>query len=385
MKSRIVSTALSLVKSLDSLRRIRAVRDSAGARRYLFLNYSPALGTSLQATPVLEALKLAQPNCQIAVAAAGIPFEVLLRNPYVDHLWQTPTPEAQLGAATLALRRRLRTSGYEPHWVCTDSWNQRTKTVLLGVFAGNFQRVGFAVNRELLDRAITYDPRLSIIDNNLQLLPALGMAASHLEPRIFFSPEDLDHCNGLLHEPPGGRPRAALIVQGSGNAPTMWYVDRFAQIGDYLHNEHGFEIVFVGAARDASHIDEIRHLMKAPSTSLAGKTNIGVLSAVLASCDVGIGIDTGTMHVARAVRLPFVLISSAREPVHTWLPIDQPQIAIVRKDDIECRDCHKRFCATRECMDYIQPAEVKSALQVILTKYPPSLDARTSRVQRSLH
>jgi hypothetical protein len=36
-------------------------------------------------------------------------------------------------------------------------------------------------------------------------------------------------------------------------------------------------------------------------------------------------------------------------------------------------------------MDYIQPSEVETALHVILTRYPPSADARTSRVQRSLH
>lgn len=349
-------------------------------KRYLFLAYSPALGTSLTETPVFEGFKSAVPDCQIAVAAAGIPYEAIRYNPCVDYVWKTRNVETDLIGAARDLRKAIRISGFEPDCVCTSSWNQRSKVVVLGYLAGRYRRAGFAIHPELLDRSLTYNPELSIIDNNLKLLSLFAKKTGHIEPSLFFSPAEQKRAAELLGRTNfDGPPLAVFATQGSGAAPTEWYAPRFAEVADFLSLELGFGTVFVGAQRDQAGIEEIRSRMKSGSVSLAGETDIPALAAVLARCDLAIGIDTGVMHVARAVKLPSVLLGSAHEPPHVWLPLNQPGITILRKNEIDCRHCGRSICKTRECMDEITTVEVKAAIQQLLEQCPPSALKRAQR------
>jgi ADP-heptose:LPS heptosyltransferase len=334
---------------------------------------------------MFEALKQALPESKIAVAAAGTPFEVVRDNPFVDLVWHTPGPDTNFIGAVKTLRRSMRLASFQPDWICFNYWNQRTTTVLLGALVTGSRRLGFAIDSGLLDLKLSYDSNLSMIDNNLRLLSALDLEADHVEPKIFFSTADLERSNRLLPGGPGSsRRRAALLVRGSGTKPTAWYDQRFAEIGDFLYRELDFDVVFLGQQQDAAKIDDLRTLMKEPSINLAGKTTVGELAAIIASCDIGVGIDTGGMHVARAVGLPFVLTAAAFEPAHPWLPINQPQIITIQKSDISCRYCNRNVCATRECMDEIGTDEVKRAIHSLLQRYPPSVASRDLRVSHSL-
>ncbi len=48
-------------------------------------------------------------------------------------------------------------------------------------------------------------------------------------------------------------------------------------------------------------------------TSLAGRTTLGELAAVLAQCDLVASIMTGSLHVARAVGTPTIALGPAWE------------------------------------------------------------------------
>ncbi len=369
----------------DVLRPKRSSGDFREMRRFLFLNYSPALGTSVNGAPVFEALKASIPNCQIGVACAGLQYQVLRYSPYIDFVWKTASPENDFFGAVRDVRKVLRVSGFRPDCICTDSRNARSRTVLLGYMAGAYRRAGFAIHPGLLDRAINYDSGLSVIDNNLKLLSAFGGDPGHIEPKVFFSSEEVEKVSALLgRQDDEGPPVAALITQGSGTQPTTWYDSRFAEIADYLHTELGFQVVFLGTEKEKPGIEKIRGAMTGPSLSFAGKTDIPELAALLAMSDLCVAIDTGTMHVARAVRLPLVLIASAWEAPQTWLPWNRPQIRILRRNDIGCRHCGKVVCQTKECLDEITVAEVKAAIRVSLRQYPPTRQARMQRISFSL-
>ncbi len=158
-----------------------------------------------------------------------------------------------------------------------------------------------------------------------------------------------------------------MVTQGSRTA-TAWFEPRFAEVADFLHESLGFRVVFVGSKVDAPAINRIQKLMRAPSSSLAGKTSIWELAAIMSLCEIGVGIDTGGMHVARAVKLPFVLLAHARDEPHVWLPLNQPQFEILRRNDIECRNCGKKVCATRECMEEIGVTQVTAAITNLLAR-----------------
>jgi ADP-heptose:LPS heptosyltransferase len=179
-------------------------------------------------------------------------------------------------------------------------------------------------------------------------------------------------------------PRAVLVTQGSGTAPTAWFESRFAEVADFLHESLGFRVVFTGSKVDAPAIDRIQKLMRAPSSSLAGRTGISEMAAIMSLCDIGVGIDTGGMHVARSVKLPFVLLAHARDEPHVWLPLNQPQFEILRRNDIWCRNCGKQTCATRECMEEIEVSQVTAAIRRLLQRNQPASESRNWRSTLSL-
>jgi ADP-heptose:LPS heptosyltransferase len=368
------NAALRSLKVVDGLMRPASVnKDLTAARRFLFLMYSPALGTSLTETPVLEALKSVCPDCQIGVAAAGLPYEVIRNSPHVAYSWRTPSAETDLLGAAGELRRQLRNSGFSPEFVCTNSWNRRTKTVLLGYLAGRFCRIGFAVHPELLEHSIQYDDRLSIIENNLSLLSLLGSSFKHLEPSIFFSRADQERASSYLgNEKSGFQPTAVLITQGSGSKPREWPAPNFAEVADFLV-DLGFRVVFIGNKANVCAIEQIRGRMKSPATSLAGQTDVPTLAAVLAQCDLAVGIDTGASHLARAVRLPLVLLPAPNEPFHVWWPTLPKYIFVIRKGEEK---------KGGEDMDAITAHEVREAIETVIAAYPPAPSCRLSRLSR---
>ena len=386
LKDTFISAISSGIRRADDvIRPKRSSRDFRQMRKFLFLNYSPALGTSVNGTPVFEAFKEKIPDCQIGVACSGLQYQVLRYSPYIDFVLKTRSPESNFIGAVCDLRKALKESRFSPDCICTDTRNARSRIVLLG-YAGAHWRAGFAIRPGFLHRPVQTDAELSVIDNNLNILRPFGTNPKHLEPRVFFSSKEVDLALSFLGRSTEfeGPPVAAFITQGSGTQPTAWYSSRFAEVADYLQSELGFRVVFLGTEKDTLAIEVIRGAMRTPSISAAGGTDVPCAAALLAMCDLGISIDTGTMHLARAVQLPLVLIASAWELPHTWLPWNQPQIEILRRDDISCRHCRNAVCKTRECLDEITVADVKSAITRTLKKYPPSREQRVRRVSFSL-
>ena len=84
---------------------------------------------------------------------------------------------------------------------------------------------------------------------------------------------------------------------------------------------------------------------------LVGETSIGDLPALLASCDLFIGNDSGSMHVAAAAGLPVVAIFGPTDASRT-APVT-PRFQLVRQP-VSCSPCFLRECPVdHRCMTRI--------------------------------
>jgi ADP-heptose:LPS heptosyltransferase len=214
----------------------------------------------------------------------------------------------------------------------------------------------------------------------------LGHVYNPVEPGVFFTQDDVQQVTNLLQRtsgsPPG--PRVAFQTQTSGGEPNQWFEDRFIQLANALYRKADAQIIFVGASSEVGRIESIRKSMSASSLSAAGRTTIPELAALLSMCDLLVTLDTGTMHVGRAVKVPMVVIAHAKAPEHEWLPPASENICILRRADVDCTPCRTSACVTRECMRRIHVSEVLAAAFAHLQKFPASLAARQTRVEQSL-
>ncbi len=313
----------------------RLVRPSAAhpSANYLLLQFQSALGTVVHATPLVEALRQQQPGARIVVAASGLAAQVWQGNPHVDRLLVTPNPLSSFRASVKALRNAALFDG-QPWTTLLTSGNERTKITLASVLAGPSKRVGFAVHGGLLHQHLQWQPALSQIDNNLRLLQAvLPGAPSPLtsEPNIY-PVQGVAFAESLVLPPTGG-PRIALATQTSITQRKKWRDDRWVQLAHALHERYAASLIFVGTSAEAAAIDDLRARIGFATASIAGQTTIQQLAAVFARCDLGVMLDTGPLHVARAVGLPAVVIAPAWSPPHEWLPVGNPRYRILKNRD----------------------------------------------------
>jgi ADP-heptose:LPS heptosyltransferase len=366
--------ARALLAAEGLFRRTEAMEPEK-VKHVLVLEYMLPLGTCVHLTPLFEALKLCRPDLTITVATRGLGLQVLRRSTFVDRLIETPDPLTDLRAAVSFLRRQLRSA--DADCVLTGASDQRTRIALLGLLASSGWRGGYTVNPALYQQPLEYDRNSSLIANNLRIGGLLGCNVQALEPRVFFSREDAETARGLLQKAnPAGRPLAVMVTQNSGGQATGWHTDRFVSVIRHVA-ELGCAVAYVGTASDAIAIDAIRQAADGIGTSIAGRTNVNALAAVLAMSDVMVTLDTGTMHVGRAVKTPMVVLGPSWQRPIEWLPLTVPNARILRGED---RDA----IPENYQLDEISADSVIDALDDVLRVYPPESAARARRVEESL-
>jgi ADP-heptose:LPS heptosyltransferase len=380
--SEIVSEGLRVLRLAERLLRGRPSAsqfDLRTPRRFLFLEYATALGSNVHATPVFEALKRHAPDSVIMVACSRMAFEVFEHNPFIDYLVETPNPRRQILKTARFLRAALRSSSFCPEAIATNTGNPLRSLALLAILTAKAFRFGYTLAPETYDLVLKYDPHNSLIANNLRLIESLGSDSQHVEPRVAFSPKDLAEAQRLLNEDPfgNGKPRVAFITQTSPTQRKSWPKDRFVSVANYITKAYDARIYFVGTEKESAAIEQVRGGVRADTLTVAGKTTIPVLSAVLSQCDLAVTLDTGIMHIGRSVGLPMVILAPAWQPVIEWLPLGFDQYRIFKGKDIP-------IAPPDYIMNEIQAEEVVGAIEELFASYPASPASRDRRVERSL-
>ncbi len=356
---------------------LRGSRLSKPVRRVLVLEYRLPLGCCVHMTPFFEAVKRSRPEVEITVATRALGAQVLRNSPFTDHLIETPDPLTDLPAAVRELRGELRRRGIVPDCVLTGASDPRTRISLLGVLAANGWRGGYTLKPGLYHRPLVYDWGRTLIANNLRVAELIGCEAEVTRPRVFFLAADVEAAEGMLAEAtPGGKTVVTVVTQNSGGQQTGWHTERWVRVIEAAE-EMGCAVVYVGTAGDAAAVEAIRAAAGGHGASLAGRTTVNQLAAVLAMSDLVVTLDTGTMHVGRAAGVPMVVLGPSWQKPLEWMPLGVENVRILRGNDREDVPAGYR-------LDEIEAADVERAMEELLRVYPAQAKMREERVRTSL-
>ena len=345
---------------------------TAKPQTILVLQYAMPLGCCVHGTPLYAALKAANPAVRLIVATRSIGADTIRHDPNIDILLETTGPGESFSTfrrVAREIRSNLAQQSLAPDLLLQDASSRKGSYALFAAMLHLAPTAGFANAPQLYDRHLDYDPNLSLIDNNLRLADN----APHREPAVYFTQRDLDQARSLLAR---NSTTIAFVLQGSGGQNTFWHDDRFAEVIRHVESL-GHNTVFLGTATDSANIDRIRTLAGSYSRSLAGQTTIPELAAVLAVTDLLVTLDTGTMHVGRAVDLPMVVLGPSWQKPLEWLPLNRPNARILRGPDRTGIPADYR-------LDEISTASVIAAVDDLLAQYPPSSTAREARAAQRL-
>lgn len=329
-------------------------------RHIAVVHFEIPLGTAVLSLPSLCSLKKACPGIRITAFASGITLSLLKDSPYVDHVCETPNPiKAPLSAFLYALFK-IWPNRREYDAIVLNGSNSRILIAVFAILTGIKKRVGYCLRPRLLHSCVEEKDPASIIETNNKAFSLITPAPLEVvEPEIYFSKQDAIVFEDIFAKISTARPRIILVSGTSSGHPNDWYYDRFVQVAKNLIHQHNAFIVLVGAPSDRRQAEMLKEHIGFDTVSLAGKTSPRELAALMAYCDFCISVDTGAMHVARAVSLPTVILGNAAQPRWLWLPPPElNHFELIRKDHLACSICWRHMCPTRECMDEISVHDV---------------------------
>ncbi len=136
-----------------------------------------------------------------------------------------------------------------------------------------------------------------------------------------------------------------------------WFPRNFADVGDELIKKQSVKILLFGTSKEEKITDEICRYMKEKCVNLAGKTSLRQLGALLSMCKLLITNDSGTMHIATAVKTPVVAIFGSTDPARTG-PRGEEHTVFYKR--VDCSPCFSRKCPRGDyrCFKEIQVEEV---------------------------
>lgn len=173
----------------------------------------------------------------------------------------------------------------------------------------------------------------------------------------FFSDYNLDTQKPLI-----------AIAPGSVWPTKRWTSEGFTEVAKhFIDKQH--QVVIIGSPDEKSIADAIAE--KVPrALNLCGKTVLTELTSVLAACDLLIGNDSGSMHLAAVVGTPAVSIFGPTILEFGYQPwMDHFQL--IEERGLKCRPCSShggKVCpiGTHECMKMIHSSRIISASETLL-------------------
>jgi ADP-heptose:LPS heptosyltransferase len=162
------------------------------------------------------------------------------------------------------------------------------------------------------------------------------------------------------------QPERALFAIGPGckQPANAWSMKKFAELGHRLLASTMLELIVIGGPTDRT-AAEVLISEWGQGLSSAGLFSVEGTAALLKECQLLIGLDTGSTHLAASVGVPCVVIQGARNSPGQWDPLGRGH-SIVRQH-VPCEGCRQFQCPKQDhpCMNNTTVDEVWDAVEKV--------------------
>jgi heptosyltransferase-2 len=284
------------------------------------------LGDVVLTTPLFRELKRFYPHARCTVVIRQEYKAILVTNRNVDEILGFPELKIKwlpkracwlmsvLWLHWTQLRKRQFDLAISPRWDVDESL-----ATLLCVLTHASVRVGHSARVSAEKRRLNrgFDTAFDIIvplvplqhevDRSLAIVEALGGKSK--SPRLEIRLTDNDHkfaAELFTHHDP----RRMLIAVGIGGraASRRWPLERYAETIAQLNQHRPVQPVILCSDDEDTWASQLCVMLKVPPYVLSGMP-LRAACAVLEKCDLFVGNDTGTAHLAAAMECPTIVIS----------------------------------------------------------------------------
>lgn len=327
-----------------------------------------AIGDVLLITPSLKALRAKFPTGKIVCLVAKNCREILQTCPYVDDIIiYDPQHKHKRWLKLWELGRVLRRYNFDmvidfqnnrrSHWLsflsfCPDRYGYRNK------------KWGFFLSKGISDDEGPMPP----VAHQFRVLNELGITLSP-DAALEIWPTKQDEryiqelCDSSWVAP--GAPLVGINISASTRWPSKnWPKESIAKACDLLAAKN-IRVLLTGIEKDQALAKEILKLARSKPLDLTGRTNILQLAALIKRCAVFLTPDSAPMHVAAAVKTPFLALFGPTDSYRHLPPARNYRLLELKP---ECAPCYKGECPikTHICMKNIAAEKVAQNIEDLI-------------------
>ena len=272
----------------------------------ILVSRTDRLGDLVLALPFVASLRARYPECRIDVAASLYASPILEHHPAVDGIVRVQNDQLTDNPLYRRdLRHRLRLAGYRavvvlfPERRISRLYYQVGIPYRLGT-GRRFHSV-FFTHRLMHSRKANRKHEAAY---NLDFLGYFRDGATIEQPKVYLTDRERRNAARILDEA-GIHPPFVVLHPGSGGSAEDWPLVRFIELYETLRSA-GYTVVMTGSESEGTRIRQAGADRVADLRSIAGRTDLRTLAAVLGMASVVVANSTGPLHLAAAVGTPVV-------------------------------------------------------------------------------
>lgn len=330
----------------------------------------------MHALPVLAAVRRAWPLAHVAWLI-GSGFQSLLAgHSMIDELipfdrrhfarvWYSPRVMADFYRFARDLRRR--------RFELVLDLQGLVRSGLFAWLTGARRRLGPADAREFAwifyTQRVRWPADAHAVDKLLAVLPAIGISTARADfPLEVRDSERAAAGKALATQTQEAVPEYIVLLPGARWGSKRWPVAHTVELLRRLHAAGAPRCVLAGAPDERALAAAIT--AEAPSRwliDLVGRTDLRVLTALIAGARLVISQDSGPMHIAAALGVPTVSLFGPTNPRRTG---PYSPAAEVLQHRLPCMPCYRRTCPLghHDCMGKLTPDVVARAVLARLSQ-----------------
>jgi heptosyltransferase-3 len=323
------------------------------------------IGDVLMCTPAVRSLRKNFPKAFMAFLTEKESAAILSENPYLDEL--------------IALDRKK----YKNPWYSLKSlWKVRKKkfdlvidffgnprSAYFSFFSGAKVRLGYTFHqRKMFYNLIAYvnsTPQYAALAR-LEALSLIGIKEADCRLDFFLSKEAQKFAESFFIQENVDSSKLSISVSPtSRRAFNRYPLERYAQICDWLVSKYNAEIILVWGPKEKEVVEKLSALISHKPKMSRETSSLQELGAILKKCDIHLGNDNGTKHIAVAMGKPTLTIYGPHSEI-SWTYPDFSLHKFVKKKVI-CPDCEKikHSCEKLDCLD-IPVAEIQGVWKELI-------------------
>lgn len=291
----------------------------------VLISRTDRIGDLVLSLPVLEALKVRNPNWRVGYLVNRYTAPLLENHPLLDYVIKVEVSgDGRGGIKDISELKRVLSQVKMNSIDIALVLHSKPSIAFLFYLAKVKERVGISGRYySFLYTKKVRPPRKSIhtVERNLLFLKALGVDAHLLEPKLYLTRDELKVGDKLW----GFSDKKRVLLHLSSKTAKTWPEDRFCRLAEYLV-ESDFKVALTG---------RYRNCRGGECLSYSEDLDLRRLMALIKKANLVVAGSTGVLHIAAALRTPtFALFDpSFKDHVIKWRPMgDTHKIFVPQKD-----------------------------------------------------